>query len=141
MTREIFPLSSPSACRPRPDGVFGSEDLVRPLLLPQKIDDSLYPYQRCGVAWLLKNKRALLADDMGLGKTAQAIGAARRLIRFGVVNWGLVVVPRTLIANWVVESKKWAPELCVIVLQPVGDSRARCVEESGSQRTLTDYQL
>ena len=123
VSREVARLSSPLACRVRPDGVFWSQDLVRPLLLPRKIADSLYPYQRRGVSWLLRNRRALLADDMGLGKTAQALGAARRLIRSGRVSWGLVVAPRTLITNWVAESKKWAPELCVLTLQPVGDGR------------------
>ena len=123
VSREVARLSSPLACRVRPDGIFWSQDLVRPLLLPLKIDDSLYPYQRRGVSWLLRNRRALLADDMGLGKTAQALGAARRLIRSGRVTWALVVAPRTLIMNWVAESKKWAPELCVLTLQPVGDDR------------------
>ena len=122
--REVRVLSSTLAPRLRPDGVFSSEDLVRPLLLPRRVDDSLYPYQRRGVAWLLRNKRALLADDMGLGKTAQAICAARRLIRCGIVGWGVVVAPRTLLANWVAESKKWAPELCVLSLQPLGSRRA-----------------
>lgn len=104
--------------------MYRSEDLVRPLLLPLKIRDSLYPYQRRGVAWLLRRKRALLADDMGLGKTAQVLAAARRLIRFGRARWGLVVAPRTLIANWVVEARKWAPELCVLTVQPLGNVRA-----------------
>ena len=123
VSREVSRLSSPLACRVRPDGIFWSQDLVRPLLLPLKIDDSLYPYQRRGVSWLLRNRRALLADDMGLGKTAQALGAVRRLIRSGRVTWAMVVAPRTLIMNWVAESKKWAPELCVLTLQPVGDDR------------------
>ena len=121
--REISFLTSPVAQRLRPDRVFGSGDLVRPLLLPRRVDDALYPYQRRGVAWLLRHKRALLADDMGLGKTAQAIGAARRLVRLGIVSWGLVVAPRTLIANWVIEAGKWAPELCVLTLQPGGGRR------------------
>ena len=122
--REICSVVSGGTNRLRPDGVFGSGDLVRPLLLPRKVDDPLYPFQRRGVAWLLRNKRALLADDMGLGKTAQAIGAARRLIRFGLVSWGLVVAPRTLMGNWVVEARKWAPELCVLTVQPLGRRRA-----------------
>ena len=129
---EISSLVSPAAQRLGPDGVFGSEDLVRPLLLPTRVDDALYPYQRRGVAWLLRNKRALLADDMGLGKTAQALGAVRRLVRFGVVRWGLVVAPRTLIANWVAESRKWAPELCVLTLQPLGRHRGADLEEGGT---------
>lgn len=121
--RDICLVDSPLTCRSGSDSVFRSEDLVRPLLMPLKISDSLYPYQRRGVAWLMKNRRALLADDMGLGKTAQAVSAVRRLIRHGKVCWSLVVTPRTLIANWVTEIRKWAPEMCVLTLQPTRDRR------------------
>lgn len=105
------------------DGVFRTAELVRPLLLSTSIKDPLYAYQRQGVAWLLTHKRALLADDMGLGKTLQAIAAFRRLIRHGRVGWGLVVAPRTLVANWVAEFNRWAPELAVREVLPVGRAR------------------
>ena len=91
--------------------------LIRPFVLPLKVDDSLYSYQRQGVSWLLNRKRCILADDMGLGKTYQAISAARRLIRSGRINWGLVVAPKSLSNNWLDEFKRWAPELKVTVIQ------------------------
>jgi len=84
---------------------------VLPLLLPLRIDDDLYPFQRSGVAWLLLHQRAILADDMGLGKTIQVIAALRRLYRYGQINSCLVIVPGTLLANWLSECDKWAPEL------------------------------
>lgn len=113
-----------SGIGPRARGrAFDSGDLIRPLLLPTRIEDSLYPYQRRGVAWLLRRKRALLADDMGLGKTAQVLCAVRRLIRRGTVGWGVVVAPGTLMANWVAEARKWAPELCTLPMRPRGDER------------------
>ena len=86
-------------------------NLIRPYVLPSRIRDDLYPYQRYGVAWLLRHPRGVLADDMGLGKTYQAISAVRRLFRFGKLNWGLIVVPKPLITNWIEEISKWAPEL------------------------------
>jgi len=89
-------------------------ELIRPYVLPIKVVDSLYPYQRQGVAWLLNHRRGILADDMGLGKTYQAISAARRLMRSGRVDWALVVVPNSLSNNWLEEFNKWAPELRVI---------------------------
>jgi SNF2 family DNA or RNA helicase len=88
--------------------------LIRPYVLPIKVNDSLYAYQRHGVAWLLTHHRGMLADDMGLGKTYQAISAARRLIRAGRINWGLIVVPKSLTNNWLDELNKWAPELKVV---------------------------
>jgi len=84
---------------------------VLPLLLPPGVKDDLYPFQREGVAWLLRNSKAILADDMGLGKTIQVIGAVRRLYRYGRIESCLVIAPRTLLANWLAETDKWAPEL------------------------------
>lgn len=84
---------------------------VLPLLLPRRVQDQLYPFQRRGVAFLLRHQRAVLADDMGLGKTVQVIAALRRLYRFGRLQSCLVVAPRTLLVNWRKELSKWAPEL------------------------------
>jgi SNF2 family DNA or RNA helicase len=96
---------------------------VIPMLLPLKIEDHLYDYQRRGVAWLLRHDRAILGDDMGLGKTAQAIGAARRLIRYGKIKNLIVICPRTLIPNWISEVRHWAPELTIATVLPDGHSR------------------
>ena len=82
-----------------------------PLLLPPGVRDDLYPFQREGVAWLLRHDNAILADDMGLGKTIQVIAAIRRLYRYGRIESCLVIAPRTLLANWLAETDKWAPEL------------------------------
>ena len=92
---------------------FGPMQILRPLLMEKSFTDPLYPFQRTGVAWLLSANKRLLADDMGLGKTAQALSAARRLFRYGRIDWCLVVAPRTLVNNWIEESKFWAPELIV----------------------------
>ena len=105
------------------DGPHTAAEQILPLLLPRKVEDSLYPYQRSGVAWMLRRNRALLGDDMGLGKTAQALAAVRRLVRWGVIAWVLVVVPRTLIANWRAEAKIWAPELTVATALTLGPQR------------------
>ena len=78
-----------------------------PLLLPPGVHDDLYPFQRNGVAWLLQNRKAILADDMGLGKTIQVIAAIRRLYRYGRIESCLIIAPRTLIANWLTETDKW----------------------------------
>lgn len=86
---------------------------VLPLLLPPGVKDDLYPFQREGVAWLLRNRKAILADDMGLGKTIQVIAAIRRLYRYGRIESCLVIAPRTLLANWLAETDKWAPDLIV----------------------------
>ena len=80
----------------------------------QPLDDlnpHLFPYQRLGTSFLIREDRALLADDMGLGKTPQALVA---LNEHGSSNFrflALVVCPSSVVLNWVKEAKTWAPDL------------------------------
>lgn len=60
----------------------------------------LYPYQKDGVEFLRKNKRAFLADDPGLGKSAQLIYASEGAT--------LIVAPAMLKGTWQDELEKWA---------------------------------
>jgi SWI/SNF-related matrix-associated actin-dependent regulator 1 of chromatin subfamily A len=60
-------------------------------------EDSLYPHQADGVAFLLSKKRAILADDMGLGKTRQAIVAMEAGCPEGTI---LIVCPASIKLNW-----------------------------------------
>ncbi|MYK60466.1 MAG: DEAD/DEAH box helicase [Chloroflexi bacterium] len=71
----------------------------------------LYPFQRTGVARLLRSQRLLLADDMGLGKTLQTAAALTKLVGCGRVSNALVLAPATLVPNWLDELTKWTPEL------------------------------
>jgi len=64
---------------------------------------ALYSFQRSGVEFLRRARRAILGDDMGLGKTAQAIAACEGLGRV------LVICPNTLKGTWVAELQKWTP--------------------------------
>ncbi len=75
----------------------------------------LYPYQKIGLEWLsnryLIRGGALLADDMGLGKTAQVIALITKGIESGSTKSVLIVVPNSLIANWINEFKKFTTGL------------------------------
>lgn len=72
---------------------------------------ALYEFQRTGVGFLVRARRAILGDDMGLGKTAQAIAACEGLGRV------LVICPNTLKGSWRTELEKWAPGRPVAVLR------------------------
>jgi SNF2 family DNA or RNA helicase len=72
---------------------------------------ALYGFQRAGVEFLRRQRRAMLGDDMGLGKTAQVVTACEGLGRV------LVVCPNTLKGNWATEIDKWAPGRPVSVLR------------------------
>ena len=92
------------------------------LATPQRPDspvEGLHPYQLDGFHWLCSlhalGMGGILADEMGLGKTVQTIAAISHAVRTGPDRMpSLVVVPTTLIYNWVNEFARFAPELKVV---------------------------
>jgi non-specific serine/threonine protein kinase len=78
-------------------------------------------YQERGLNWLhfMKNLGlgACLADDMGLGKTIQVI-ALLNYCRTIKRERTLLIVPASLIGNWMNEIEKFAPSLKYYVLHP-----------------------
>jgi superfamily II DNA or RNA helicase len=88
----------------------------------------LRAYQLHGVAWLQylreQHLAGILADDMGLGKTAQVLAHLLLEKHAGRLDVpALIVIPTSLIANWLAESARCAPGLRVLALQ--GPNRAR----------------
>jgi len=86
----------------------------------------LRPYQQDGFKWLnlLDSLQfgACLADDMGLGKTVQIIALLNRLRKDKKVHPSLLVLPASLVHNWVSELAKFAPEIkCGIAHPSAGD--------------------
>jgi SNF2 family DNA or RNA helicase len=59
----------------------------------------------------------ILADDMGLGKTIQVIGFLEVLRYRNITDFQLIVVPTSLVYNWISEIKKFAPLLNVSVFE------------------------
>lgn len=82
---------------------------------------NLRTYQARGLNWLHYMKTlglgACLADDMGLGKTVQVI-ALLNYIRSQAQEKTLLIVPASLIGNWISEIEKFAPSLNYYVLHP-----------------------
>ena len=77
--------------------------------VPRALLELLAPYQREGVAFILRRGgRALLADEMGLGKTVQAIAAAAAYVG----DWPLLVAcPASARLHWRDELLRWLPTL------------------------------
>lgn len=73
-------------------------------------------YQDKGIKWMIEreldpcNAGGLLGDEVGLGKTLQTIG----LICSNVLESNLILVPKSLIDQWISEFKKFAPSINVI---------------------------
>ncbi|NWU90097.1 ERC6L protein, partial [Upupa epops] len=55
----------------------------------------------------------ILADDMGLGKTIQVIAFLSGMFDADLVRHVLLVMPTTLISNWLAEFAHWTPGLRV----------------------------
>lgn len=82
---------------------------------------TLRDYQKRGVEWLAEMRDlglgACLADDMGLGKTVQVLAWLSALRQTGPIR-ALLVVPASLLGNWMDEMAKFAPNLRGYLLHP-----------------------
>ena len=82
--------------------------------VPFLLKHRLREYQHVGLNWLVscydKALNGILADEMGLGKTIQTISLLAYLAcERGIWGPHLIVVPTSVMLNWEVEFKKWAP--------------------------------
>jgi hypothetical protein len=91
---------------------------------PENFQGTLRPYQARGLSWMAFLEQfgfgCCLADDMGLGKTVQLLALLtheRKVAREqgGTVKPTLLVVPMSVVGNWLKEANRFAPELKVIV--------------------------
>ncbi len=96
-------------------------ETLKSLVLGPDLHADLRPYQSRGVAWLEYMRTlalgACLADDMGLGKTVQVIALLTHL-RQQEGTKSLLVIPASLIGNWLEELAKFSPSLRARVLHP-----------------------
>lgn len=85
--------------------------------LPKEIKATLRPYQVNGFQWMAQQSKigfgSLIADDMGLGKTLQVIALLLKFKHEKLLEKAkaLVIVPTTLLTNWMKEIEKFAPTL------------------------------
>ncbi len=93
---------------------------VKPVAEPSGFRGELREYQREGLGWLQFLREfsfgGCLADDMGLGKTVQVLALlqARRLADDERRKPSLVVVPKSLIFNWIEEAERFTPQLRIV---------------------------
>lgn len=71
--------------------------------------DKIKPYQWPGLRWALAAGKGIIADDVGLGKTIRALMLARLAKLTGKAQKPIIVAPKSVLANWYVESQKWFP--------------------------------
>lgn len=108
---------------------------------PQGFKGELRPYQKQGLSWLKFLRKigvgGILADDMGLGKTIQIL-ALLTSIKDELENTVLLVVPRSLIFNWIEEVRKFTPDLTV--MEYSGSSRKQLIKQFNNYNiVITTY--
>jgi SNF2 family DNA or RNA helicase len=117
---------------------------IKKIPLPQSLKANLRPYQRAGYDWLHFLKEfsfgGCLADDMGLGKTIQVLSLLLYEKEHGNKMPSLIVVPTSLVFNWIEEIKKFAPSLSAYTHH--GQERAKTNKEFLQQNqdiVITSY--
>jgi len=129
------------------DLAVGSGDRYAAGPMPSGLRAELRGYQRAGLDWLRERfdqgLGGILADDMGLGKTLQMLGLAAHVRERNPSGPPLLVVaPTSVIANWIAEAARFAPELRVL---PITQGSARrgplAPAIAGADLVVTSYQL
>ncbi|XP_068081641.1 chromatin-remodeling complex ATPase chain Iswi isoform X1 [Anabrus simplex] len=85
-------------------------------------------YQVRGLNWMISlyenGINGILADEMGLGKTLQTISLLGYMKHYrSIPGPHIVIVPKSTLANWMNEFKKWCPSLQAVCL--IGDQETR----------------
>ncbi|XP_044286458.1 DNA excision repair protein ERCC-6-like [Varanus komodoensis] len=118
-------------------------------MMYRETHDKLFEHQKEGVSFLYSLHRdgregGILADDMGLGKTIQVIAFLSGMFDGGLVRSVLLVMPVTLVNNWMREFVKWAPGIRVKIFHGTSrKERSQNLERVQSRKgvLLTSYQM
>ena len=133
-------------------------DMIQP---PERFHGTLRPYQVRGVSWMAFLERVglglCLADDMGLGKTIQLLALLayeREQLQAQIaklppgstpptVKPTLLVVPMSVVGNWIHETRRFCPELRTLVHH--GSDRLQeenfVAQARASDMVITTYSL
>jgi superfamily II DNA or RNA helicase len=123
----------------------GSGQALPEVPVSPQVQATLRHYQSDGLSWMDFLRRArlggVLADDMGLGKTLQALALLQgELDGDRAKKPSLVVVPTSLIGNWVSEAHRFTPGLRVVVLH--GSQRSQHFKHiANAHLVVTSYPL
>jgi hypothetical protein len=108
---------------------------------------TLRDYQLAGLNWLInmykRGVNCILGDEMGLGKTVQTITLMTWLTKHAnVPGPHLVIVPLSVLTNWMNEFKRFAPQMRVVKLHTSdSNERSRLIKEVLSDVTSFDVAL
>ena len=109
--------------------------------VPAPLQETLREYQKAGYDWLhflrIRGFGGILADDMGLGKTLQVLAYFLSL-KPKHIRPHLIILPRSLMFNWLRESAHFTPTLSVKTYDGVNRVRNKS-SFAGADVILTTY--
>ena len=112
--------------------------------VPSLLQAELRSYQLEGYRWLRylheKAMGGLLADDMGLGKTVQVISLLAHLKEEGALSPSIIIVPKSLIPNWVAEIRKFCPAIKRIYVHQGADRSRNEAFIAAHEVVITTYE-
>ena len=124
------------------------ENIDEDIKIPKAMENTLRDYQKVGFKWLKVldsyHFGGILADDMGLGKTLQIISIILDYAEEQKENRkaSLVISPSSLTLNWLSETKKFAPDLKVMVIKGTMAERNSLISEIDNyDLVITSYDL
>jgi SNF2 family DNA or RNA helicase len=107
---------------------------IQEVSIPKEFHGHLRPYQKAGYDWFQFLKKygfgGCLADDMGLGKTVQTLALLQKekeIKNPETSQTSLIIMPTSLIYNWLNEAEKFAPDLRI--LNHTGSNRSKSLED------------
>ena len=116
---------------------------IKTTAVPAAFKATLRPYQKNGYAWLNYMNTlgfgACLADDMGLGKTVQMLAFFEKMYKDNKKAKVLLIVPASLIGNWMKEAEKFAPNLSLNILHASAATGDEGLKINDSFLTITTY--
>ncbi|KAK3670116.1 swr1 complex component [Recurvomyces mirabilis] len=132
LTQEV--VKSTSAPQSPSSGEPLASTLKHMVPIPSLLRGTLRSYQHAGLDWLASLHRngtnGILADEMGLGKTIQTIALLAHLAEEKQI-WDphLVIVPTSVVLNWVNEFHKFLPGFRVLAY--FGSQEERAIKRRG----------
>ena len=118
-------------------------DLITSIKADRTFKAELREYQQKGLNWLhlLHSLQfgACLADDMGLGKTVQVLAFLSVIKSRKPGRASLLVIPASLISNWVNEIRRFSPRIKFFVAHPEAHTTKKVVAKD--KKSLDSYDL
>lgn len=109
---------------------YGAQEVPLPGWNPER---TLNAYQHPALRWGLEEGKGIISYDVGLGKTPYAIAMIKALKSQGKAKRALVVVPKSLTANWAAEIEAFAPGSSVLI---IGETHSR--DKDGKLKARAD---